>query len=96
MDNTDLAAGNACCGAQMFLDSGDGVVFRGAVGPWYSKDTHEFHLNKEEAAELMSLVVKSYRDLHGKPPTELLSTAKRNLTTMSGKASEALSQTRPT
>lgn len=71
MDGTDPAAGNACCGAQMFLDSGDGVVFRGAVGPWYSKDTHEFHLNKEKASELMSLVVKSYRDLHGKPPTEL-------------------------
>jgi hypothetical protein len=25
---------NACCGAQMFLDSGDGLVFKGAVGPW--------------------------------------------------------------
>ncbi|MFM9500719.1 hypothetical protein ACKI1Q_45045, partial [Streptomyces galilaeus] len=24
---------NACCGAQMFLGSGDGLVFRGAVGP---------------------------------------------------------------
>jgi hypothetical protein len=26
---------NACCGAQMFLGSGEGVVFKGAVGPWY-------------------------------------------------------------
>ncbi len=26
----------ACCAAQMFLDSGDGIVFRGALGPWYS------------------------------------------------------------
>jgi hypothetical protein len=26
---------NACCGAQMFLTTGDGVVFRGAPGPWY-------------------------------------------------------------
>ena len=24
---------SACCGAQMFLDSGDGLVFKGAVGP---------------------------------------------------------------
>ena len=71
MDGTDIAAGNACCGAQMFLDSGDGVVFRGAVGPWYSHRTREFHLSKEEASKLMRLVVDSYRDLHGRPPTEL-------------------------
>lgn len=71
MDGTDLEAGNACCGAQMFLDSGDGVVFRGAVGPWYSKKAHEFHLSKEKASELMSLVVDSYRNLHDRPPTEL-------------------------
>lgn len=71
MDGTDLAAGNACCGAQMFLDSGDGVVFRGAVGPWYSSDTHEFHLSRQKAAELMSLVVDSYIDMHGSPPSEL-------------------------
>ncbi len=71
MDVSDPDAGNACCGAQMFLDSGDGVVFRGAVGPWYSENTREFHLNKEKASELMSLVVDSYRHLHGRPPAEL-------------------------
>jgi len=71
MDSTDPAAGNACCGAQMFLDSGDGVVFRGAVGPWYSKQLKEFHLSREKAAELMRLVVDAYTDLHGKPPAEL-------------------------
>ena len=71
IDETDPAAGNACCGAQMFLDSGDGVVFRGAVGPWYSEALKEYHLNKEKASELMSLVVEAYRELHGKPPIEL-------------------------
>jgi hypothetical protein len=35
MGTSDGAKGNACCGAQLFLDSGDGVVFRGAMGPWY-------------------------------------------------------------
>lgn len=70
-DHTDPAAGNACCGAQMFLDSGDGVVFRGAVGPWYSEKLKEYHLNKEKASELMSLVVEAYRDLHGRSPAEL-------------------------
>ncbi len=71
MYSTNPAAGNACCGAQMFLDSGDGVVFRGAVGPWYSQHTREFHLSKEKASELMSLVVESYLDMHGRSPTEL-------------------------
>ena len=70
-DDTNPATGNACCGAQMFLDSGDGVVFRGAVGPWYSKELKEYHLSKEKASELMSLVVETYRELHGNPPAEL-------------------------
>src|SRR4029077_7754931 len=28
----------ACCAAQMFLDSGDGIVFLGDFGPWYSPE----------------------------------------------------------
>ena len=71
LDGTDPQAGNACCGAQMFLDSGDGVVFRGAVGPWYSKELREFHLSRDKAAELMQLVVDAYLELHGGPPSEL-------------------------
>jgi hypothetical protein len=57
--------GNACCGAQMFLDSGDGVVFRGAVGPWITSTRHEFHLPKEKAKALMAMVVDAYRKNHG-------------------------------
>jgi hypothetical protein len=57
--------GNACCGAQMFLDSGDGVVFRGAVGPWLTSTDHDFHLPKEKAKSLMALVVEAYRKNHG-------------------------------
>jgi hypothetical protein len=62
---------NACCGAQMFLDSGDGLVFKGAVGPWYSSQTREFHLPASEAAALVKTVVKSYEDIHHHPPHEL-------------------------
>lgn len=40
---------NACCAAQMFLDSGDGVVFRGNIGPWYNPDTKEFHIRSTDA-----------------------------------------------
>ena len=70
-DDTTPDSGNACCGAQMFLDSGDGLVFRGAVGPWYSEESREFHLNREKAAELMGIVVDSYRRNHGAEPKEL-------------------------
>jgi hypothetical protein len=70
-DATDPAAGNACCGAQMFLNSGDGVVFRGAVGPWYSPSSKEFHLPERRAAELMKLVVDAYTEMHRRPPAEL-------------------------
>ncbi|MBV9570773.1 MAG: hypothetical protein JO056_05995 [Alphaproteobacteria bacterium] len=68
---TDLAMGNACCGAQMFLDSGDGLVFKGAVGPWYSSDLREFHLPEAEAKSLIDLVIHSYRASHGTDPKEL-------------------------
>jgi len=61
---------NACCAAQMFLDSGDGVVFRGAVGPWRT-ESDEYHLNAHAAHELISMVVKAYEKEHGFPPSEL-------------------------
>ena len=70
----EFAAGeaNACCGAQMFLDSGDGVVFKGAAGPWYSQDKKTFQLSMEKARELMAVVVEAYRKAHGgNAPTEL-------------------------
>lgn len=34
---------HACCAAQMFLSEGDGVVFRGANGPWKTSE-YEYHL----------------------------------------------------
>lgn len=62
----------ACCAAQMFLSSGDGVVFRGAVGPWYSEETREYHLDKASARELINMVVQSYAKSHsGVPPKEV-------------------------
>ncbi|MBN2466254.1 hypothetical protein JXD38_11590 [candidate division WOR-3 bacterium] len=52
---------NACCAAQMFLDSGDGVVFRGALGPWYNPKRGEFHLHRRQARELVELAITAYR-----------------------------------
>lgn len=61
----------ACCAAQMFLDSGDGVVFKGAVGPWYAAEAKEFHLDRKPAKELIALAVESYTQRSGGPPTEI-------------------------
>ena len=60
-DQSDSDPENACCAAQMFLDSGDGVVFKGSDGPYFSPTTKEFHLTKSRAAELIQIVVDSSR-----------------------------------
>src|SRR4029079_11696271 len=51
---------NACCAAQMFLSSGDGVVFRGALGPGYTPSSKEFHLGRKAACGLISMVIEEY------------------------------------
>jgi hypothetical protein len=71
-DPSPAARGEACCAAQMFLNSGNGIVFRGALGPWYSERTGEFHLSKDAAADLISGVVAEYKKGHNdQPPKEL-------------------------
>ena len=62
--------GHACCAAQMFLNEGDGVVFRGANGPWKTGD-HEYHLKPAAAKKLLRLVLDTYVEDHGAPPKEL-------------------------
>ncbi len=63
---------NACCAAQMFLDSGDGIVFRGNVGPWYNPDEGDYHLRYEAARELISTAADTYKkNNNGTPPSEL-------------------------
>ena len=61
----------ACCAAQMFLDSGDGVVFRGAVGPWYNPRRGEFHLSRDAARQLIRMAIEAYEERVGEAPTEL-------------------------
>lgn len=58
--------GHACCAAQMFLNEGDGVVFRGANGPWKTGD-YEYHLKAPAAKDLLELVLKTYSEEHGGP-----------------------------
>ena len=50
----------ACCAAQLFLDSGDGLVFVGEFGPWYSEEKNEYHLTKAAAHELLKGALETY------------------------------------
>jgi len=68
---TDTKNKNACCAAQMFLDSGDGMVFRGNVGPWWNPTTGEFHLSKEDATEIVNQSLEAYKDRFGNYPNEI-------------------------
>lgn len=70
-DDKHLDPGSSCCAAQMFLDSGDGVIFKGAVGPWRRPGKGGFHLNKIAARELIQLALQSYTQKKGVAPKEL-------------------------
>ena len=59
------------CGAQMFLDSGDGLVFKGTGGPWYTATTNSYHLSREAARDLIQTAVAEYQSRAGRPPDEL-------------------------
>ena len=60
--HTDGMDRNACCAAQMFLDSGDGVVFKGNIGPWYNPKTKEYHIKRADAADLLSQSLNAFRE----------------------------------
>jgi len=62
---------NACCAAQMFLDSGDGMVFRGNVGPWWNPKTKEFHLSKGDAFSMASQSLQAFHSKFGRYPEEI-------------------------
>jgi hypothetical protein len=61
----------ACCAAQMFLDSGDGIVFVGDFGPWYSAEKNEFHLPPKNAEALLRGTIETYQQDDGRPLKEI-------------------------
>lgn len=68
---------NACCAAQMFLNSGDGTVFKGEAGPWYNPESKEYHLDKKSANNLLLQTIQAYRERNnGNEPKELFIHAK--------------------
>lgn len=62
----------ACCAAQMFMDSGDGVVFKGAVGPWYQGKRGHYHLTSDAAQQLLGICIASYKEKHNQSPPRQL------------------------
>lgn len=61
----------ACCAAQMFLDSGDGMVFRGRVGPYYNPNTNEYHLSFDQAKSLLAKALEAFSQANGKTPRQI-------------------------
>lgn len=70
----------ACSAAQMFLDSGDGTVFRGNIGPWKSPNSGDFHLDAESANDLLSKALVTYYAKHNKYPVEMFIHGKAHFT----------------
>jgi hypothetical protein len=68
---TDAEGKTACSAAQMFLDDGDGIVFLGDYGPWYSPEDEQCHLSPQAAQKLLSGVLKTYEEQHGKKLREV-------------------------
>lgn len=61
----------ACCAAQLFLDDGDGIVFVGEFGPWYSEKFKEFHLTAAAAESLLRGTIETYQKQDGRPLREI-------------------------
>lgn len=70
-DHTGPEGNSSSCGAQMFLDSGDGLVFKGAGGPWFAEESNTYHLDRAAARDLLSKAVAAYTERNGCAPREL-------------------------
>jgi hypothetical protein len=68
---TDEKRRTACSAAQMFLDDGDGIVFLGDYGPWYSPELRQCHLSHFAAQRLLAGALKTYEEQHGKTLCEV-------------------------
>ncbi|MHA2216996.1 MAG: hypothetical protein ACXACY_13730 [Candidatus Hodarchaeales archaeon] len=62
---------SACCAAQMFLDTGDGIVFLGDDKPIYSPLNRQFALSSIAAEKLLRGVLDTYKTLDGRALKEI-------------------------
>lgn len=64
-------AQSACCAAQMFIDTGDGIVFLSEDKPFLSPKDKYLHLSRDSARKLLAGVLQTYNDLGGRPLEEI-------------------------
>lgn len=76
-----ITSATAVCAAQMFIDSGDGIVFLGEYGPWFSPKDKQFHLSRDAASTLLSGVLSTYRELDGRPLKEVFLHSRSEIST---------------
>lgn len=62
---------SVCSAAQMFLEDGDGAIFRGNIGLFKSKNNEGYHLDEESAESLLGMALDDYFEARGCYPTEL-------------------------
>jgi hypothetical protein len=62
---------SACSAAQMFLEDGDGAIFRGNIGLFKSKEGEGYHLDEESASSLLGMALDDYFETRGCYPNEL-------------------------
>lgn len=71
-DETEITEKNVCCGAQLFLSNGEGVVFKVAKGNYQTRTKDEYYLPKSDAKLLIQLAINSYkRSMGGQNPSEI-------------------------
>lgn len=62
---------SVCSAAQMFLEDGDGAIFRGNIGLFKSEDSIGYHLDKESAENLLGMALDDFFESQGGYPKEL-------------------------
>jgi hypothetical protein len=62
---------SVCSAAQMFLEDGDGAIFRGNIGLFKSKNSEGYHLDEESAENLLGMALDDYFESRGCYPIEL-------------------------
>lgn len=62
---------SACSAAQMFLEDGDGAIFRGNIGLFKSEDSIGYHLDEESAEKLLGMALDDFYETRGTYPKEL-------------------------
>ncbi|MAO50305.1 MAG: hypothetical protein CML16_05440 [Pusillimonas sp.] len=62
---------SVCSAAQMFLEDGDGAIFRGNIGLFKSESAEGYHLDEESAESLLGMALDDFFESKGFYPKEL-------------------------